>query len=241
MISFVVPAHNESAELGACLAAMNTAANAVGRPFEIIVVDDSSTDDTADIAREHGARVVRVEHRQIAATRNSGAAEARGDILIFVDADTWIDEAVLHDALAALDGGAIAGGAGIRIEGALPSPGRYLIPPILAIWRMTGWAAGCFVYCRRADFEAVGGFDERYYASEEIHLSRALKKRGRFEVLKTPVVTSGRKWRLYSPKEQWRTMLHLAFGGLRATRKREGLDLWYDGRRESPDAHTPDD
>ena len=247
MISFVIPAHNESAEIGACLEAIHAAAQGVlvsgdsngeqsgagQRAYEVIVVDDASADDTAAIAEAQGARVIRVEHRQIAATRNAGAAQARGDVLIFVDADTHIDETVLRGALTALEAGAVGGGAGVRVDEELPASARYLLPAILAIWRRTGWAAGCFFYCRRADFEAVGGFDERYYASEEIHLSRALKRRGRFEVLKTPVLTSGRKWRLYTPKEQRRTMFRLLFGGFRVTRKREGLDLWYDGRREN--------
>ncbi|MEE4173816.1 MAG: glycosyltransferase [Xanthomonadales bacterium] len=232
MISFIIPAHNEAAEIGACLEAIHAAAAANSATYEIIVVDDASDDDTAAIAESHGARTVRVEHRQIAATRNAGAAQARGEILVFVDADTQIDDAVLNDALAALEAGAVGGGAGIRIDEALPAPGRYLLPVVLTIWRWTGWAAGCFLYCRRADFEAVGGFDERYYASEEIHLSRALKRRGPFKVLKTSVLTSGRKFRLYDTGEQWRTMLRLAFGGFRAARKREGLELWYDGRRE---------
>lgn len=233
MISFIVPAHNEAAEIGACLDAIETAARA-GDPleFETIVVDDASTDDTAAIAESRGARVVPVTHRQIAATRNAGAAAASGGTLIFVDADTRLNVQVLQGALAALATGAVGGGAGVRFEDGLPAPGRYLLPALIAAWRLTGWAAGCFVYCRRTDFEAVGGFDERYYASEEIHLSRALKKRGRFVVLKAAVLTSGRKFRLYSVREQWQVFFRLLLGGLPAARRRKGLELWYDGRRE---------
>src|SRR5882724_9205202 len=90
MISFIVPAHNEQACLGRTLDAIHKAARAVGQPYEIIVVDDASTDATAEIAAQNNARVVSVNHRQIAATRNAGARIAHGDQLLFVDADTTI-------------------------------------------------------------------------------------------------------------------------------------------------------
>ena len=86
MISFVIPAHNEEARLPGTLDALFAGAQQVGRPYEVIVVNDSSTDGTSEIARQRGARVIDVPFRQIAPTRNAGAAAARGDILFFVDA-----------------------------------------------------------------------------------------------------------------------------------------------------------
>ena len=74
MISFVVPAHNEQACLPATLTAIHSSARTLGLKYEIIVVDDASTDRTAAIARDHQARVVSVNHRQIAATRNAGSS-----------------------------------------------------------------------------------------------------------------------------------------------------------------------
>jgi len=68
MISFIVPAHNEQASLGRTLEAIHKAARAVGQPYEIIVVDDASTDATPEIAAQNNARVLSVNHRQIAAT-----------------------------------------------------------------------------------------------------------------------------------------------------------------------------
>ncbi|HUH90611.1 MAG TPA: glycosyltransferase family 2 protein, partial [Lysobacter sp.] len=94
MISFIVPAHDEQRLIADTLEAIHAAACGVGlgieRDYEIVVVDDASTDRTAEIAIDHGARVVHVSHRQIAATRNAGAREARGDFLFFIDADTLI-------------------------------------------------------------------------------------------------------------------------------------------------------
>src|SRR5579859_5446361 len=99
MISFIVPAHNEEAWVGRCISAIRGAMESVREPYEIIVVDDGSTDATASIAREHGARVIHGKHRQISATRNAGARQAAGDILFFVDADTLINAPVIQSAL----------------------------------------------------------------------------------------------------------------------------------------------
>jgi len=107
MISFIVPAHNEEAWVGRCISAIRNGAEFIGEPHEIIVVDDASRDTTASIAREQGAQVVHVEHRQIAATRNSGAQQAQGDILFFVDADTLTNAAAIQSALRAIRTGAI--------------------------------------------------------------------------------------------------------------------------------------
>src|SRR5258708_8702482 len=73
VISFVVPAYNEEKYLAATLAAIHEAARSAGEPYEVVVANDASTDATAAIAEAGGARVVSVEKRQIAATRNAGA------------------------------------------------------------------------------------------------------------------------------------------------------------------------
>jgi glycosyltransferase involved in cell wall biosynthesis len=86
MLSFIIPAYNEELLLGGTLRAIRVAAGAIGEPFEVVVADDASTDRTADVARELGAHVVAVHHRQIGATRNAGARATRGEFLVFVDA-----------------------------------------------------------------------------------------------------------------------------------------------------------
>src|SRR4030095_8536127 len=83
--SVIVPAHDAGSHLPDCLAALRACGPAA---TEVIVVDDGSTDESAAIAARLGARVVRLTaNAGAAAARNRGAAEARGDILLFVDAD----------------------------------------------------------------------------------------------------------------------------------------------------------
>jgi glycosyltransferase involved in cell wall biosynthesis len=234
MISFVVPAYNEERLLGATLDALHAAARAVGEPYELIVVDDASTDRTALVAQRHGARLVRVSHRQIAATRNSGAREAKGDLLVFVDADTIVNEAVVRSALEAVRAGAVGGGAAARFDGVVPLYARMLLPVLVRVFRAARLAAGCFLFCARSAFEAAGGFDETFFGGEEVIMSRALKRRGRFVILRDAVTTSGRKLRTHSAREVLEVMFRVALRGTGAVRRREGMELWYADRREDP-------
>ena len=234
MISFVVPAYNEERLLGATLLALHAAARSLDERYEVIVADDASTDRTAAVAEDSGARVVQIARRQIAAVRNAGARAALGDRLVFVDADTIVDEVVVRAAVQALQEGAVGGGAAVRFDGRVPRWANLLLPPVVWAFRVIGIAAGCFLFCRRSAFEAVGGFDETLYGAEEIAMSRALKRRGRFVVLRQSVATSGRKLRTYSALEILRMAARLAVRGPSALRSREGLELWYEDRREDP-------
>ena len=225
MISLVIPAHNEEALLGATIEALRAAARDIGDTVELIVVDDGSTDRTADIARARGAQVVRVHVRQIAAARNAGARAARGELLVFVDADTIVPAVVLRGAVDAWRAGAVGGGAGAEFEASAPRWAHRAIAMARWIMQRAGWAPGCFFFAERGAFERAGGFDERYFASEEIHTSRAMKRFGRFVVLRENVLTSARKAEHYSMAHSLWLMLRMLWPG--TLRSREGLDFWY--------------
>src|SRR5215468_2752983 len=126
MISFIVPAYNEELELASTIEVIRAAASGAGRSYEIIVVDDASTDATPEIAAQSGARVIPINRRQIAAARNAGARAARGDILFFVDADTRINAAHITEAIAALETGYAGGSARVVTDGSIPVWGRIL-------------------------------------------------------------------------------------------------------------------
>ena len=230
MISFIVPAYNEEQLIGATLIALDSAAKALNEAYELIVVDDASDDRTAAIAQSAGARVVSVSHRQIAATRNSGARQANGDIFIFVDADTRTNEIVVKAAVKALRQGAVGGGASVHFDGRLPLYAKLILPASIWFSRAARLAGGCFLFCTREAFEAAGGFDERYFCAEELVLGRALKRRGDFIVLKESVTTSGRKLRDYPAMKLLRVLVGMAWGGPKSLMKRPGLDFWYKQR-----------
>jgi glycosyltransferase involved in cell wall biosynthesis len=231
MISFVVPAHDEAPLLPATLRAIRAAA---AEPYEIVVVDDASTDETVRVAESAGARVISVELRQIAAVRNAGACVARGEYLFFVDADTVVNARVVGEALRALRNGAVAGGAPFRFEGELPLWVRVVEPFFLAYQRAARLAAGCFLFCRRDAFDKVGGFDSSLFAGEEIMLSQALQREGRFVVLREHVLTSGRKLRAHAGREHLEVAVRYLLQGRKSIESRHGLGLWYEKRRPDP-------
>src|ERR1700676_3619589 len=234
MLSFIVPAYNEELELPSTLSAIHAAATASPEPYEIIVVDDASTDATAQIAKSAGAVVVPVHYRQIAAARNAGARAARGDVFFFVDADTFISPAHVTGAQAALAAGCAGGGARVTTDGSVPLGGRVFVHVFSAFYfTAANLGAGAFLFTNRKNFEAAGGFDEQYFAGEEVYFSQALKKLGRFCLLADPVVTSGRKLRMHSARHVLGRSLGIILRGKRGVRSRENLDLWYDGKRET--------
>jgi glycosyltransferase involved in cell wall biosynthesis len=235
MISFIIPAFNEEQLLGGTLAAIDAAGRALGEPFEIVVADDASTDRTAAIALEHGARVVSVRNRQIAATRNAGAQAANGEMFIFVDADTVVTAGAVRGAVQAMRRGAVGGGSSFRFDGRVPLYARILATIALYVYRAARLASGCFLFCKREAFHAVGGFDERLFGAEECYMSLALRRQGRFVVLREHVITSGRKLRAYSAREILGLLARLAVAGPRSVRKREGMELWYGDRRLDPE------
>ena len=177
--SIIVPAFNEEAWLAKSLPAIHQAMSSVDQPGELIVVDNNSTDATTEVARRHGAKVVFEPINQISRARNAGARSAQGDYLVFVDADTLITADLLKAALANLESGTCCGGGTlVRFDDSCPWHAHKLAGFWNLISSTFGWAAGSFVYCLRGAFEAIDGFSEKVYASEEIWLSRDLKRWG---------------------------------------------------------------
>jgi glycosyltransferase involved in cell wall biosynthesis len=229
-LSVIVPAFNEEKLLGATLASIHDAAS--GMDAELIVCDNNSTDRTAEIATQAGARVVFEPMNQISRARNAGAAAASGDWLVFVDADSFPDRALFAELAEAIASGRyIGGGATVRFDEA-DRAARGAIAVWNAISRTMRWAAGSFVFCEAGAFRALGGFSTELYASEEIDFSRRLKRRGRMTILhRHPLRTSGRKVRLYSKAEYLKLLAKVVLSGGRSLRSRDECFAWYDGRR----------
>jgi glycosyltransferase involved in cell wall biosynthesis len=233
VISFIIPAYNEEFELPRCIAAIHAAAENANREYEIIVVDDGSTDTTAVVGARAGARVISINRRHIAAVRNTGARAALGDILFFVDADTRINPKHVVDAIAALEVGCSGGSARILADGVIPLWGRIFIRVFCTIYFASKLGAGAFLFTTRKNFDAIGGFDEQLFVGEEIYFSLALRKLGCFKILREPIVTSGRKLRMYSARHILSRSFAIVIRGTRAVRSRDRLEFWYDGKRES--------
>ncbi len=179
--SLIIPAWNEEAYLPRLLDTVDEAKTRYrggADAIEVIVADNASTDATASIARERGCRVTPVQKRIIAAVRNGGAAVARGEVLCFVDADFRIHPETFNAIDRELADERIIGGS----SGIVPerwSPGImatfFTVLPLLRVFGMDGgvW------FCRRADFDAVGGYNEEVPISEDVRFLWALRRLGR--------------------------------------------------------------
>jgi cellulose synthase/poly-beta-1,6-N-acetylglucosamine synthase-like glycosyltransferase len=183
LISVVIPAFNEEAYLGETLAGLGRAAELLlkrgGAPTEIIVVDNDSTDSTAEVARVLGAAVVKESRRNIAAVRNTGARSARGDVLVFVDADTVVPDETLWRVVEVMGEPNCLGGA----VDADYSPRRLTSKIYLRAWRvggkLSGIAQGATQFCRREVFSALGGYDETLFMCEDVDFYWRLKRLAR--------------------------------------------------------------
>ena len=152
MLSIVIPAHDEAEVVESAVRAAASAAKQTQDPFEVIVVDDASTDSTGAIAEAAGARVIKIAARQIAGARNAGAAAARGEMLIFVDADTLVNAAVVRAAVEAMRGGALGGGADVKFDEPIPGYVKRLWRVGMWWGRLMRWSAGWDSLCLRIDF-----------------------------------------------------------------------------------------
>ena len=197
--SIIVPAYNEKEMLENTINHLKEAMATVSLKGEIVVTDNNSTDNTAEIAKNAGATVVFEPINQISRARNAGAKQAKGRYFIFVDADTIVLPDLLQNALNNLDSEKCCGGGATVTANDVP----LFVKGVLGYWNLISrtfrLAAGCFVYARRDDFESCGGFSEKVYATEEVWFSIALKRKARkyqrkFLIINKPkVITSGRK------------------------------------------------
>lgn len=239
-LSVVVPAYNEEKLIVDSLRAIKRALTSFkerGWDTELIVSNNNSTDRTAEVAASEGATVVFEPINQISRARNAGAAAASGDWIIFVDADSFPSSELFAEAAEKMESGHyLAGGVTVKLD-----EGPLIARTVAAGWsrlsRIMKWAAGSFIFCRADAFRKVGGFSLELFASEEIDFCIKLKKLAKSEgkrliiLHKHPLITSGRKLKLYSKGDHFRFLLRGVFRPSSTIRNREACQIWYDGRR----------
>ncbi|MEO6823531.1 MAG: glycosyltransferase [Nitrosospira sp.] len=240
-LSIIIPAFNEERLIESCLESVSAslaANNKSGFTSETIVVDNNSTDNTAELAQQAGARVVFEPINQIGRARNAGAAEATGDWLLFVDADSILNPGLLGDILQLIeDGRSVGCGSTIKMQG-LPLWADWSLRLWTGLSLLFRWAAGALLVCRSDAFRDVGGFNQELFAADEIALSKLLKNWGRqrglqFSILsRHPLESSSRKLKLYSGWEHACQILRVLRHPRRSLQDKKHLSIWYDGRRK---------
>jgi rSAM/selenodomain-associated transferase 2 len=210
-LSIVVPALDEAASIEACLAPLQALR---ARGVEVIVVDGGSGDATRELAAPLADRVLE-SPRGRARQMNAGAHAARGDVLLFLHADTLL--ASNADALVAraIEGGARWGRFDVAIAGSHPLL-RVVACAMNARSRLSAIATGDqAIFVKREAFQEAAGFPD-IPLMEDVALSRALRRAGRPACLRERVVTSGRRWERHGLLRtillMWRLRLAYAAG-----------------------------
>ena len=198
-LSIVMPVLNEAGHLDATLEAL---APLQQRGVEVIVVDGGSDDNTLEKAGRHGTTVC-VSPRGRARQMNTGAAMARGEVLLFLHADTHLPPDGDRLVTQAIARGAVWGRFDVTIQGQ-----SALLPLVAALMnvrsRWTGIATGDqALFVHRAVFQRLGGFPDQPLM-EDIELSRRLCQLSRPVCLRAKVTTSGRRW---DTRGAWSTIL----------------------------------
>ncbi|MEB4593348.1 glycosyltransferase [Candidatus Thiothrix sp. Deng01] len=240
ILSIIIPAYNEEAYIAPTLAAAFAATRRYEGESEIIVVDNNSTDQTRAIATASGAKVIFEAKNQIARARNAGAQAARGQCLVFVDADTLLEGDILDKVATNMaDGKVIGGGAWTEpdLAGGSAWLFKYGVNMLLALGNVT---VGPFLYCDREAFLRVGGFDETLYAAEEFSLARRLKEEARkqqkqWRIIKFHpghrIITSSRKFGRFGGLGMALSNAHLLWNTQRKLRNKDECGFWYAQRK----------
>lgn len=177
-IAFVVPVRNDANRLQRCLASIRRTG---GERIDIIVVDNGSTDGSPAVAAAAGARVLSLSDVRVSALRNAGAAAASAAMLAFVDADHEVSPDWLPSATAVMADPSV-GAAGALYHA--PPGGTWvqrtygLLRGITRGRHTTSWLGSGNLVVRSEAFRAVGGFDERLDACEDVDLCQRLATAG---------------------------------------------------------------
>lgn len=213
-VSLIIPAFNEESYIGPTLDAINAAIAHSDVPdelrVEVIVVDNGSTDSTADLARSKGASVVDEPQGNVATARNAGARFAHGNVLVFVDADIHWPSTVLSRIVEIMEDESCVGGA-VDTE---YRPQSAIIQIYLQFWRVFSklfhMAQGATQFCTAEAFESVAGYNESVFMGEDVdfyfRLRRYAKSKGCFvnmieDVRVVPSCRKFDKWPI------WKTLL----------------------------------
>jgi len=231
-VSIIIPAWNEAERIVAAVArAMATGA------LEVIVVDGGSDDGTLELAGKEPCLALSGP-RGRAVQQNLGARHARGDVLLFLHADTWLEPAAVRQIVAACqDPGVVAGAFRQRIEAAG------------GIYRLLEWGNALRaarrglpygdqgIFIRRATFEALGGFPE-VCLMEDLLLMKQLRRQSKPVLLPGPLHVDARRWQRHGVLRQ------TVRNGLLLTAARLGvhpdrLARFYPAHRDSPKGDRP--
>ncbi|MEK4485722.1 glycosyltransferase [Psychrobacillus sp. FSL H8-0484] len=201
--SVIIPAHNEEKYIGECLESIAKAAQPYKNQVEVIVVLNRCTDRTEEIAKSYNCVTLENYDKNLSKIRNAGAALAKGEILITIDADTRMTEHLLSEVEKYLAsnqyiGGGVNGNFERMSLGILVST-MLLIVPLLFKY---GFISVGVFWCYKKDFQAIKGFNENMLMAEDADFAKRLKQWGKkngkkYGTIKNGMITSCRRFDHY--------------------------------------------
>lgn len=180
-LSVIIPAYNEELWIERTVKCVtNSCKEARLKDFEVIVVNDDSTDATAAIAQKNGARVINVQNRHIGKNRNQGANEAKFETVLFLDADSFVSGNDIRRGIELLNQGVPLVTNFARYDPKFPLVANLWCNFSNLLIAHLGWhgtAGGGIMFTCKQKFEELGGFDVALFAAEDIDLIKRFKKR----------------------------------------------------------------
>jgi len=231
--SIIIPAHNEENYIGGCLESIAKAAQPYKDQVEVIVVLNRCTDKTKEIAQSYNCVTLENNDKNLSKIRNAGAALAKGDILVTIDADTRMTEHMLtevekHLASNQFIGGGVTGNFERMSFGIVVST-MLLIVPLLFKY---GFISVGIFWCYKKDFQAIRGFNENMLMAEDADFAKRLKQWGKkngkkYGTIKNGMTTSCRRFDHYG---DWMLLKRpgMIFAYLKGTNEKAANEAYYD-------------
>lgn len=187
MISVIIPAHNEENYIEECLKSIT---KQTMKTYEIIVVCDACTDKTASIAKHHTKKVITINKKNVSGAKNYGAKKAKGNILVFLDADCVAAPTLFEEIVKAVKKGSIAGYT--KTYALEDGKKAQYVWTIGNFFRNIFPAGSGMLFCTK---EVFTPFDETRKLAEDTHFLIKIKQKGKLAYLKnTYIKTSSRRF-----------------------------------------------
>lgn len=237
-ISVILPAYNEEAYLPEAIGAIHRAQVKLGLPVEVVVGDNMSTDNTAEVARSLGAVVVPVEKRSISAVRNTAARAATGRYLAFCDSDNRMSEDMLVAIYREMETGAFIGGGVVNARYDRDSWGLFFTHTLLIKTSLLFSRVSMFLFYTTPEaYDAIGGFNEDFLATEDMDFAQRLRRYGKTcgkrycSIRDAHVILSSRKFDEYGDWAVFTRPITFLRACLRDPKAVH--ELWYKPRRSA--------
>ncbi len=198
-VSVIIPALNEENYIKKTLKSINKQ-SIPRRDYEIILSDGKSKDKTIKFSKKYADKIISMKNKTISEARNIGASKAKGEYLVFIDADTTVSETLLESVIKALQDKNIVGGfvhyrfktdsTIIKLLSIIFGFINYLTSLIIP---KNAIVAGICLFARRSTFNKINGFDKTLVTSEDNDLAHRLLKKGKFVLINEYVYTSDRR------------------------------------------------